>query len=714
MAEAIAIVALFIWIFIIQLKQVEISEVLNDIKNELKRKPEHEIETAAVQNRNNVSEEQDIAAKILRQNSEPSSINDIPDTEVFSKTILPSKMSEMSNSEKQEPSIEQFMIGNIFNKIGALAIFVGLIIFIKVIAPATAGWIKLVPGFTAGIVFIFAALRLQTNENMKSFSEVLLGTGFGTLFITTYCGSTVLGVLNVPSALTIATLILLAAFYTADRMKTVSMLAITIVASYLNPLFINPIFHVDHNFLFGYLTFVNLLGIIYTYRNKNRNTVNIINLILTFLYTAFTADNIIYPAILWIMYFAYDIIENSKEEKINNRLLNYTNLAIFTFFAMIILKDKIQLGAALLIPSLIYITTASAKVESEETFKHYLHLFLSSFALSVFFYTTNNPLWRVYIWSIETVVLAFFAEKYKQKDFANWAFGTSVAATVSALFIEDVIYATNIKDFNPVWNIRLSAMAPLILSGFLSSKITDRTNVDYFKNFSYIFKLEYLSLIYFYLGFEANDIINKMYIGQLPSSRKFIAYMKNAILGFAYTIQLKNLYNVTKSRLFELVSIGLGFGTLLYLFIYGCNYKPVTAFVPVFNIRFIAFLTAIAAAVMHAKGSGKDIFKYIAILLGFALLHIEVNDSIDRFNMSNAEYLLSICWILYAGIVTIIGIFKDKPYMKMSGIILCIFAIVRIFVYDLAHVDILYKFLAFLMLGTILLILSYFYNKKQK
>lgn len=716
MAETFAIVALFIWIFIIQLKQVEISDVLKEIKNELKRKTEPEIKpfTAPVQNENKISEEQDLAMELLLQNSEPSSINDIPDIEVFSRTELPTEIPQTSNPEKQKPSIEQFMLGNLFNKIGALAIFVGLIIFIKVISPSTAGWIKLVPGFAAGIGFILAALRLQAKENMKSFSEVLLGTGFGTLFITTYCGSTILGVLNVPSALTIATLILLAAFYTADRMKTVSMLAITMVAGYLNPLFINPNFHVDHNFLFGYLTFVNLLGIIYTYRNKNRNTLNIINLILTFLYTAFTADNIIYPAILWVMYFAYDIIENSKEEKIDNKLLNYTNLAIFTFFAMIILKDKIQLGSALLIPALIYAITATLKNKREEFFKHYIHLFLSAFAFSVFFYTANKPLWRVYIWSIETVILAFFAEKYEQKEFANWAFGTSVAATVSALFIEDVIYTSNIKDFTPVWNIRLWAMAPLILSGFLSSKITAKTDIEIFKNFSHIFKLEYLSLIYFYLGFEANDIINKMYIGQRPSSRKFITYMKNAILGFAYTIQMKNLYKVTKFRLFELVSIGIGIGALLYLFLYGCNYRPVTAFVPVFNIRFIAFLTAITAAIMHAKDSGKDIFKYVAILIGFALLHIELNDTIDRFNLINAEYLLSIGWILYAGIVTIIGIFRDKAYMKMSGIILCGFAIIRIFVYDLAHVDILYKFFAFLALGIILLILSYFYNKKQK
>lgn len=715
MVETLAIVALFIWIFIIQLKQVEISEVLQEIKKELKRKQEPEIKpyVAHIQSENEVSEEEDLAMELLCQNSEPSSINEIPDTEIFSQTKISVEIQETSRNEKEKLSIEQFMLGNLFNKIGALAIFVGLIIFIKVIAPNTTGLLKLLAGFSVGICFIISALKIHTKENLKNFSEVLLGTGFGTLFITTYCGSTVLSVLNMPSTLTIATLILLAAFYTANKMKTISMLAITMLAGYLNPLFINPNFQVDHNFLFSYLTFVNLLGIIYTYRNKNRNTVNIINLVLTFLYTSYFADNIIYPAILWVMYFAYDIVSNLQEEKIDNKLLNYTNLAIFTLFAIIILKDKIQLGSALLIPALIYAITASAKNKQKEIFKHYIHLFLSAFAFSVFFFTANKPLWRVYIWSIQTVILAFVAEKCELKEFANWAVGTFIAATISVLCIEDVIAASTIKTFHPIWNIRLFATAPVIISGFLSSKISSKTDTEEFKKYTNTFKIIYFSMLYIYVGFEANDIINKIYIGK-NTSAEFIANMKNVILGFIYTIQMRNFYKVTKFRAFEIASLCTGTVSLLYLLVAGSTYKPIESFLPIINIRVLAFLSAITAAVMQAKWSGKEIFKYLAILLGFVLLHIEINDSIERFDMLNAEYLLSIGWIVYAGIVTIIGIFKDKPYMKMSGIVLCGFAITRIFIYDLAHVDILYKFLAFSVLGTILLILSYFYNKKQK
>ena len=88
---------------------------------------------------------------------------------------------------------------------------------------------------------------------MQNFSEVLLGTGFGSLFITTYCGSTFLHVLNPVVTFLIATILLLTVFYLADRLKTVSMLVIALVAGYLNPLFVNSSFDIDSNFLFGYL-----------------------------------------------------------------------------------------------------------------------------------------------------------------------------------------------------------------------------------------------------------------------------------------------------------------------------------------------------------------------------------------------------------------------------------------------------------------------------
>jgi len=716
MAEILALVALFIWIFVIQLKQNEISDILKEIKSELKRKNETKPTTEQIIETD--EDTQDIAMEILLQNSEPVSISDIPDKEVFqTRKNIPAQTSASDNSlpEKKENGLEKLFLGNIFNKIGALAIFVGLIIFIKLISPYIifTPWMKLALGFLTGLGFIGCALKLQTKENLQKYSEVLLGTGFGTLFITTYCGSTVLGLLNIPTTLTVATVLLISAFYTADKLKTMSMLVISLIAGYLNPFFINSNFHVEPNFLFGYLIFVNLLGIIYTFRNKNRSNVNTINLILTFIFAAFSVKNILGPSILWSAYFIYDLICSTNEDSVDNKLLNFTNLAAFILFAMIALKDNISIGIAMTITGLLYGITAATKIEKEDIFKNYIHLFLTALTLAVFFFTSDKPLWRVYIWSAETILLSYFAEKYEYKGLANWAIGTFTASIVSTLCMDDILYSSNIKDFKPILNTRLCAFAPVILSGILSSKLTAKADEEYFKKLTNIFKFGYISIIYLYIAFEANDIINKMFIGK-NTSAKFIKNMTNAILGFVYTIQFKRLHETTKFSMFEIAAGIIGIISIIYLLFTGCNYRPSNAFIPLINIRATAFLTAIGTSVLYAKLNKTEVFKYLAILLGFVLIHTEIKDTIDRFVLNNAEYLLSVGWILYAGMITAIGIFRDKQYLKFAGITLCIFAIIRIFIFDLAHVDILYKFIAFLTLGVILLILSYFYNKKLK
>ena len=722
-----AVVVLFVWLFVIQCKQVEITDCLNDIRKEIKgRNKDNKDENLSSQvvleecnvPMDNSSSSEDVALELL-QNDEPISINDISDDAVFSAQIS-AKQDNSSNSVKVEndekQSFENLFLGNIFNKIGALAILVGLIIFIKLISPYfvfTAG-MKLALGYLVGLGFMFGAWKLHDNDKMKSYSEVLLGTGFGTMFITTYCGATILNLLNAPVAGIIATALLLASFKIADKMKTVSMLVITLIAGYLNPFFINADLRVEPNFLMGYLIFVNILGLIYSYKNKSRNVINIINLVLTLCFMLFTSKvGIVGPAVLWAIYFVYDLIVNVKEYSVDNRFLNYINLGVFVLLTALNLVSDVKVGIVMLVVAILYAGVAFTKSEHKEMLKNYIHLALTAFGFSVFFITASYEVHRVYIWAIETVVLAYFAMKFQYKELLNWAVGVWTAAAVTLLCIDDVVCASSIKNFTPFWNIRLAVFAPIILSSFAVTKLCSKLEDEKFKSLVNVFKVEYISMLYLYLGFEANDIINKMFVGN-NTSATFVRNMTNVILGFVYTIQFKRLYNATQFKLFQIASSVVGLISLVYLMCAGCNYRPSTAFIPVVNIRVVAFLSAIGASVLYARWSKSEAFKYLAILLGFVLVHTEIKDSMDRFVWNNADYLLSVGWILYAGIITALGIFRDKQYMKFAGIALCILSIIRIFIFDLAHVDILYKFIAFLTLGTILLVLSYFYNKKQK
>lgn len=95
-------------------------------------------------------------------------------------------------------SFEKFFLGNLFNKIGAIALFVGLIVFIKLVSNyiVFTPVMKATLAYMATCVLFFFGFKLRKQENMENYSEVVFGTAIGTLFITTYCCATVLELFN--------------------------------------------------------------------------------------------------------------------------------------------------------------------------------------------------------------------------------------------------------------------------------------------------------------------------------------------------------------------------------------------------------------------------------------------------------------------------------------------------------------------------------------
>ena len=271
---ALIIILMLIWLVIIQYKLTELSDAIKDIKGKLTKKDIYGqpsiIKGATETNPQNIESISEIPDELFYQSEE--------------KTI-PQFIENNLKKENKSESFENIFLGNIFNKIGAFAILVALVILIKMISPffVFTAQLKITLGYLSGIAMMIGALKLYNKENLRNYSEVLLGTGFGAMFISTYCASGIFHLFNLPVTFIIATAFLLLAFYFADKLKTVSMLVISLIAGYLNVIFLNSEFIISDNFLFGYLIFINLTSILYTYRNPSKDIVNLINLPITML-----------------------------------------------------------------------------------------------------------------------------------------------------------------------------------------------------------------------------------------------------------------------------------------------------------------------------------------------------------------------------------------------------------------------------------------------
>jgi len=162
--------------------------------------------------------------------------------------------------------------------------------------------------------------------------------------------------------------------------------------------------------------------------------------------------------------------------------------------------------------------------------------------------------------------------------------------------------------------------------------------------------------------------------------------------------------------------------------------EPFQRFTPLFNIRFFISAVSIAAFYAIAKMASQKrdyldrneihipaISFIIAQLLSLILLSAEVHDFF-RFRAPalhldwtarhyGYQLSLSILWALYASILTGFGIAMRVKGARILGILLLGITILKVFFIDLASLQTLYRIISFIVLGLLLLAVSYSYNR---
>ena len=73
---------------------------------------------------------------------------------------------------------------------------------------------------------------------------------------------------------------------------------------------------------------------------------------------------------------------------------------------------------------------------------------------------------------------------------------------------------------------------------------------------------------------------------------------------------------------------------------------------------------------------------------------------------------------VFLGIVSLFGVYyglyKDKKYLRIEGFVLLGFTLLKLFFYDMAHFDQIYKVIALISLGLLMLVMAFFYQKIAK
>jgi uncharacterized membrane protein len=161
------------------------------------------------------------------------------------------------------------------------------------------------------------------------------------------------------------------------------------------------------------------------------------------------------------------------------------------------------------------------------------------------------------------------------------------------------------------------------------------------------------------------------------------------------------------------------------------QYGPFEKFIPFLNHRFLTCGSLIAAFYLLLFLLARDSEKLspnerivipaslvLTQVLSIILLSFEVS-SYFRYSpaqsFSEIRYAqglsLSVLWTVYASAMIGAGILKKARILRLMGILLAGAAIIKVFLFDLSALQTIYRIVSFIVLGMILLVVSYLYNR---
>ncbi len=227
-----------------------------------------------------------------------------------------------------------------------------------------------------------------------------------------------------------------------------------------------------------------------------------------------------------------------------------------------------------------------------------------------------------------------------------------------------------------------------------------------------------------------------------PTARLLFAGLALMYATLAIPLRLDGKWITVALAIEGAILIWSGFRTRLwYLRAFGLILFGITAFrlllfdIPattfIVNPRFATFAIAVAcysAACLFAARAGHELsqteivpFTILAVAAnGFALLalSLEVWDALGRTQTINLErglaqsLGLSILWTSYATGLIVVGLARKSALLRWQALALFGVVVAKVFLFDLSFLERFYRILSFLVLGLLLLLVSFLYQRK--
>lgn len=263
--------------------------------------------------------------------------------------------------------------------------------------------------------------------------------------------------------------------------------------------------------------------------------------------------------------------------------------------------------------------------------------------------------------NIAFALIAFATFALELANYWNHAyFGSAIKVTVEALDTEITQFNDSLKNIGGIWSFNYTLFF-LSLLAFINTK--------YIKNE----KLAYVNLILAVLG--------------------IVLFLTKALFLLS---ELREVYLHPDLHTYFTAS-------------------PMYIYLRYISLLFLVAMVWMAYYTTKQPFMHKSFHRPFVLSLAFIVLWVASSELIHWLDMAQVEGTyklgLSILWGVYALVLVALGIYKRYKYLRLGAIILFGITLAKLFVYDMAKLSTLSKTIVFVILGILLLIVSFLYNK---
>ena len=666
------------------------------------------------------------------------------------KIILPSK---------QETDLEKFIGENLANKIGIAVLVLGISFFVKY--AIDKNWIKeagrVIIGLIAGGILIGIAHRIR--HAYRSFSSVLMGGGLTVFYFTIafafhqyHLISQSVGFMLM--VIITAFAVLLSLYY--DRLE---LAILATIGGFITPFLVST-GQENYMALFTYLAILNT-GLMVLAWFKRWPSINIIALFFTtIIYGGWLTkrlwfdypvvllykDAMMFAAIFYLQFVAMNIVNNIRQKKTFNAFDFLIVLSInFLFYiaGLVILVYwnnggfKGWFTGLLGIFNLLLVFGFKQKKTIDKNFIALLTgLAITYISLIAPVQFKGNIV--TLFWAAETVILFWLFQRTRivQLKIASLVVGAFMLASVVTTWIQ--VYFTNTQVIpillNKGFSTSIAVAAALFIyyklihkeaDTFLLKNLQTRGIKDFLLT-TFIITLYLSGALEIYYQFETRNDVNSL----------FSIYLQLYTFVFAFvmllTFRKSNLFPVFKF-LFTILCFGLYFINI------NTNYQVALALIEKNNISlYLAhWLSAVLLAWLVAdliihfrKTQDHNWQSYLTFFAWFSAVGVIVILSIEFYlinfwlNYKNSDWSwwenlyykagLSILWSICSFVLIWLGMNCKFRSLRIISLTLFTITLIKLFVYDITKIPPGGKIAAFILLGILLLTVSFMYQRLKK